>query len=97
MWVADDVRNSSRSIAIKMDGEEPGQDGKTPLRGITLNRDATIIFDQHFDNTLFIGYRIAVLIRSQESLTEDLADGKGLKGSQYLRGVDFTYRQPKLG
>lgn len=95
MWVSD--KGVCRAIAIKADDEKPGADGTPPLRGIVLNRDATVEFDKHYGSTLFWGERIAVLVGSQESLDKDLADGKGLKGNAYLKGFDFTYRQPKLG
>lgn len=96
MWVSD-KGGACRAIAIKADDEQPGAEGKPPLRGIILTRDATAVFDQHFGTTLFLRDRIAVLIGSPESLDKDLADGKGLRGNEYLKGFDFTHRQPKIG
>lgn len=87
-WVPDNLRHGCQSIAIQADGEMLPADaqGRTPLRGITLSREATVEFYGKFCNTLFIGDNIDVSVRT-EDLVADLGAGKGTKGKPYFIGV----------
>lgn len=87
-WVSESLRQGCRAIAILVDGEKlpANAEGKKPLRGITLTRSKTELFDEMFGETVFIGDEISVTVRTTD-LEGDLAQGVGTKGHPYFVGV----------
>ena len=89
----DGPRVEKQFIVVELDGEEPGSDGTTPRRGITLNLDATETFVALFDRSLFLGDKVSIGVRVMRGSTieADLNAGIGIRGNDELIGMSIAF------
>ncbi len=82
-WVAPDLRDGCRSIAIARDDEtELDADGRPLLTGVRLTKSMSARFDEAHGESIFVHEtRLSITIRT-ENLEADLASGKGRSHSR---------------
>lgn len=92
-WIAPELRDGCRAIAVLRDDETGPADanGRLPLTAVLLTKNLSERFDAALGEKIFRNYsRITITVRT-EDLAADLAAGKGRQRHPYFIGVEIQF------